>query len=235
MRVINYRNFSLRLHKNNWQKGKPNVCQFELTFGFGLHCKHCYSDCYNKARDKKTRCIFITYQPDIGSEDGLLLKKGNYYIYKCPLETRPQLMLINETFDKVKAYLLPKKDKGWVWSITDIIYDFLQVLLINYFALNKNGIFIHGIGLRDMNGKGLLFAGKSGAGKSTTARLWHKHSKVMVLNDDRIIVRKLKNSFFIYGSPWHGDFNDYLLSRIESAPLDKLFLFIILLIILQEL
>jgi MoaA/NifB/PqqE/SkfB family radical SAM enzyme len=27
---------------------RPNVCQFELTFGCGLHCGHCYSDCYNR-------------------------------------------------------------------------------------------------------------------------------------------------------------------------------------------
>ena len=45
----------------------------------------------------------------------------------------------------------------------------------------------------------------------------------MVLNDDRIIVRKVKDKFYIYGSPWHGDFSDYLNSRIECALLQKLF------------
>jgi hypothetical protein len=97
------------------------------------------------------------------------------------------------------------------------------VLLINYFAQRNAGIFTHAIGIRELDGKGLLFAGKSGSGKSTTARLWYKHSKAMVLNDDRIIIRKLKDKFFIYGSPWHGAFSDYLISRIESAPLEKLF------------
>ena len=107
--------------------------------------------------------------------------------------------------------------------VEDIIYDFLQVLLINYFALHKKEIFVHSIGVKDLDGKGLLFAGKSGAGKSTTAKLWHKYSKAMVLNDDRIIVRKLNGKFFIYGAPWHGEFSDYLYSKIESAPLEKLF------------
>ena len=45
----------------------------------------------------------------------------------------------------------------------------------------------------------------------------------MVLNDDRIIVRKNDGKFFIYGAPWHGEFGDYLASRIDSAPIDKLF------------
>jgi hypothetical protein len=167
--------------------------------------------------------IFTTYHPDGGFENWRLFKNESSYIYKSPLEDKKQLMFINKKFNRVTAYLLPKKDKGWVWNTNDIIYDFLQVFLINYFALRKIGIFVHSIGVKDKDGKGLLFAGKSGAGKSTTAKLWYKHSRAMVLNDDRIIARKIKNKFFIYGSPWHGTFSDYLNSRIESAPLEKLF------------
>ena len=147
-------------------------------------------------------------------------------------------MVVNEVFNKVNACLLPKsetdassekrrafikKHRGMVWNITDIIYDFLQVLLINYFAQRNLGIFTHAIGLRDVNGQGFLFAGKSGAGNSTMARLWHKHSKAMVLNDDRVIIRKINRDFFIYGSPLHGEFSDYLASRIESVKLTNLF------------
>ncbi len=183
-----------------------------------------------------TKPVFITYHFQDKSENWRLLKKGDTYIYKCPLEDKKQVMLVNKTFDRVKAYLLSKKNKphemadtpisrgkGKAWNTSDIIYDFLQVLLINYFALNNQGIFTHSIGVKDLDGKGLLFTGKSGAGKSTTARLWHKHSKAMVLNDDRIIVRKLNGKFFIYGSPWHGEFSDYLASRIESALLKRIF------------
>jgi hypothetical protein len=167
--------------------------------------------------------IFITYHFQDGKENWRLLKTGNSYIYKSPLKDKKQVMLVNETFDKVTAYLLPKKDKGKVWNISDIIYDFLQVLLINYFSQKNQGIFTHAVGIRDLGKKGLLFTGKSGCGKSTTARIWYKNSQAMVLNDDRIIVRKIKGKFFIYGCPWHGDFSDYLTSRIESARLTKLF------------
>lgn len=167
--------------------------------------------------------LFITYHFQDKSENWRLLKKADSYIYKSPLEDKKQLMLVNRDFDRVTAYLLPRKNKGKVWTVNDIIYDFLQVLLINYFAQRKEGIFTHSVGIKDLDGAGLLFAGKSGAGKSATARLWHKHSKAMVLNDDRIIVRKHNNKFFIHGSPWHGEFSDYLASRIESARLKKLF------------
>ncbi len=48
MKEIQYKTFSLRTHEKNWILNKTNVCQFELTFGCNLHCKHCYTDCYNK-------------------------------------------------------------------------------------------------------------------------------------------------------------------------------------------
>lgn len=48
MEEIQYKTFSLNTHKKNWQINNPNVCQFELTFKCGLHCKYCYTDCYNK-------------------------------------------------------------------------------------------------------------------------------------------------------------------------------------------
>lgn len=171
----------------------------------------------------KAEVLFITTHFQDGSENWRLLKKGVSYIYKCPLKDKTQLMLVNKNFNRVRAYLLPKIHKGKVWNSTDIIYDFLQVLLINYFAQRQEGIFVHSIGVKDLDGRGLLFAGKSGTGKSTTARLWHKHSKAIVLNDDRIIVRKRNNKYVMYGCPWHGEFSDYLASRIGSAPLEKFF------------
>jgi len=174
-------------------------------------------------RIDKVKQVFTTYHFQDGSENWRLLKKDNTYIYKSPLKDKKQVMLVNKRFDRITAYLLPKKQKGRVWRIDDIVYDFLHVLLINYLALHKKGIFVHSIGVKDLDGKGLLFAGKSGCGKTTTAKLWDKHSRAMVLNDDRIIVRQLNNKFFIYGVPWHGEFSDYLYSKIESAPLKKIF------------
>lgn len=172
---------------------------------------------------KRIKSIFITTHFQDGSENWRLLRRNGGFIYKSPVESKKVYATINRTFDRTTIYLLPKKEKGYVWNIADIIYDFLQVLLINYLAQRNDGIFTHAFGVRDLDRKGLLFAGKSGCGKSTTARFWHKHSKAMVLNDDRIIVRKFNGKFFIHGSPWHGEFSDYLASRIESAPLKKLF------------
>jgi hypothetical protein len=184
------------------------------------------------------KVVFVTYHFQDGSENWRLLQKGNTYYYKSPLKDKRQVMVVNKDFDRVTAYLLPKnmsgvfdeasckflkEHKGMTWQPSDLIYDFLQVLLINYFTKNRMGIFTHAIGVKDIGGRGLLFAGKSGAGKSTTARIWHKNTKAMVLNDDRIIVRKKDGQFRMYGSPWHGEFSDYLASRIDDAALKRLF------------
>jgi hypothetical protein len=179
---------------------------------------------------KGAKEIFASYNPDRREENWRLFKRGHHYVYKTPrskhsnmISGKSQVSLINENFNKVVVNLPPHYERGEVWNVQDIIYDFLQVLLINHFALHKKGIFLHSFGIKDINGKGLIFAGKTESGKTTMARIWHKFSKAMVLNDDRMIVRKINGKFFIFGSPWHGDFGDYLVSRIESAPLEKMF------------
>ncbi len=115
-----------------------------------------------------TKRIFITHHFYDGNENWRLCKKKDTYIYKSPLKNKKQVMLINRTFEKVNAYLLPQnrkpekvsreykkmppkgqKEKEFVWNVSDIIYDFLQVLLINYFALRNEGIFTHSVGIKD--------------------------------------------------------------------------------------
>ena len=178
---------------------------------------------------KKAKQVFITYHFQDGRENWSMFEKNGEYFYQSSLQGKEQFVRVNSAFDKAQVYLIPKKNilnpctKEYVWRLTDVIYDFLQVLLINYLAKNSKGIFTHAIGIKDVNAQGFLFAGKSGAGKSTTARLWYKHSRAMVLNDDRIIVCRDKHGFLIHGSPWHGEFRDYLESRIESAYLSKIF------------
>ena len=55
-------------------------------------------------------------------------------------------------------------------------------------------------------GKGFLFLGKSGTGKSTHARLWLQHiSDCELLNDDNPAIRiSEKGEILVYGTPWSG-------------------------------
>jgi hypothetical protein len=70
----------------------------------------------------------------------------------------------------------------------------------------KDGLLeVHGCGVRDRNGV-LLFAGQSGAGKSTTARLWnHFQPDRTILSDDRVLLDPRRNGpIRAWGTPWHG-------------------------------
>jgi hypothetical protein len=75
--------------------------------------------------------------------------------------------------------------------------------MLNHLAQGRGAI-IHSCGIAQ-NGKGMLFVGESGAGKNTLAKMWDREKGIEVLSDDRTIVRKRKNAFWIYGTPWHGE------------------------------
>jgi hypothetical protein len=65
----------------------------------------------------------------------------------------------------------------------------LDELLIMHRLTQEKAIELHGTGIVRPNGEANLFIGHSGAGKSTTTRLWTATEDVEVLSDDRIIVR----------------------------------------------
>jgi len=70
----------------------------------------------------------------------------------------------------------------------------LDELLIMHRLTQERAIELHSCGIVTADGKGNLFVGHSGAGKSTTTRLWTSLEDVEVLSDDRIIVRAEERS-----------------------------------------
>jgi hypothetical protein len=128
-------------------------------------------------------------------------------------------LLINKYLNRGKVYIIDSHNQ---WKITDIIYGFLQVLTIYYLCKYKKGLLFHASGV-ERDGEGYIFAGLSGAGKSTTSRIWNRFNKVRVFNDDRIIVRKHGSIFLMYPTPWHGDYCEYPLHYKDQAQVKKIF------------
>jgi hypothetical protein len=91
-----------------------------------------------------------------------------------------------------------------------------EVLMICLLA-QKRGIMIHACGIDD-NGRGYLFAGNSTHGKTTMAKLWKDQS--VILNDDRIVIRYKENHFWMYGTPWHGEYTGV---SPQGVPIEKIF------------
>ena len=81
------------------------------------------------------------------------------------------------------------------------------------------------------DGRGFMFLGKSGTGKSTHSRLWLKNIPgTHLLNDDNPIVRVVDGQARVYGSPWSGktpcyrneDYPVGAIVRINRAPYDAI-------------
>jgi hypothetical protein len=83
-------------------------------------------------------------------------------------------------------------------------YPLDELLLTNWLSLGR-GVEVHACAVVDHDGCGYLFAGHSGAGKTTMARQWLGGSGVSVLSDDRVVLRKIDDRIWMYGTPWHGD------------------------------
>ncbi len=82
-------------------------------------------------------------------------------------------------------------------------YPLDELLVVNLLAQGR-GVEVHACGVEDSDGRGYLFIGHSGAGKTTMARLW-PHTDITILSDDRIILRAIDGQIWMYGTPWHGE------------------------------
>jgi hypothetical protein len=80
----------------------------------------------------------------------------------------------------------------------------LDQILMTYLLSQSGGVLLHSAGVL-CNGRLWLLAGKSGAGKSTSAALLREVCGVELVSDDRIIVRKIDGWYVAYGTPWPGE------------------------------
>ncbi len=103
--------------------------------------------------------------------------------------------------------------------VNPLEYPLDELLLINFLASGK-GVEIHACGIIDQFGQGRLFVGQSGAGKTTIARLFEETEGVTVLSDDRIILREMGQTVWMYGTPWHGEAG---LASPARAPLSQVY------------
>ncbi len=96
----------------------------------------------------------------------------------------------------------------------------LDELLFQHRLAREGAVEVHGCGVV-WKGRALLFCGRSGAGKSTTARLWRRHARrTRLLSDDRVVLRPAGRAVRAHGTPWHGDGG---FASPASAPLGALF------------
>jgi hypothetical protein len=95
----------------------------------------------------------------------------------------------------------------------------LEDLLFRFLLADRGALIVHACGIA-WQGKGYLFVGASGVGKSTTARLW-KAAGASVLNDDRVVLEASCAGAFIHPTPWVGEYPEV---NGEAVPLAAIYL-----------
>jgi len=92
----------------------------------------------------------------------------------------------------------------------------LDELIFLHRLAREGGLLLHACGVV-REGHARLFTGRSGAGKTTLARLELARGGCEVLSDDRVVLWETSDgSFEVCGTPWHGDAP---LARAARAPL----------------
>jgi hypothetical protein len=107
---------------------------------------------------------------------------------------------VERDFSAGDLYLLAGSDP----TSAALGYPLDELLVTNILAHHGIGVDVHALGVDD-RGRGLLFVGVSGAGKSSAARLWAARRGVTILSDDRIVLRRQEGAIYAHGTPWHGD------------------------------
>jgi len=79
---------------------------------------------------------------------------------------------------------------------------FIDLLLWSHLLLDRGGLIIHAAAVQSKNSV-YLFPGPAGSGKSTWSRMISHLPDVMVLAEDKVVLRKNENIFMVFGTPWN--------------------------------
>ena len=125
-------------------------------------------------------------------------------------------LLATPDFSKAKLKLLENADLHFVIDTS--------CMLMYAFANAAHGILEMHASVIENQGKGYLFLGKSGTGKSTHSRLWLENVPgSRLLNDDNPIVRVQDDGMvWVYGSPWSGKTPCYINKGVPVGGIVKL-------------
>ena len=152
-------------------------------------------------------------------------EKGGWRFSVRPLPGRPVAAQMSCSDDFTQARLFPT-------GVDDAFAVNNTLMLLFAFASARHGLLEMHASVVMNAGKGYLFLGKSGTGKSTHSSLWLKHIPGSeLLNDDNPILRLMPDgSARVYGSPWSGKTPCYkaqdvpvgAVVRIRQAPFNKI-------------
>jgi len=124
------------------------------------------------------------------------------WVFECaPVQKMPTCVIVMATEDFSKAvFAVANNESIGTFGLNNAMMLMFAFRTAPYQTLEMHSsVIMHG-------GKGYMFLGKSGTGKSTHSSLWMKHIEdCLLLNDDNPIVRITDDGVArVFGSPWSG-------------------------------
>lgn len=162
--------------------------------------------------------------PYVEEVNGVPVKKNDEFwkVWKC--DDQLFITTTHPYSASGKRSLLKLSPGATIWDLsisyagkeTDPLEYPVDGLFLYYLTAKFNDIFIHASGV-SLNGKGFLFSGISGKGKTTISRLCDKAGG-KVIHDDRLIIRKRADGYVFYNTPVYAN------ETPASAKLEHIFL-----------
>ena len=183
-------------------------------------------------------CLSVATKEELSSQKGPLLYAARHWRLRwpgdafgfevfypptselyCRMEADAELSRLELSFGRRNLERLPREFREPSRERLWVPHPFEQIALIPALA-RRGGFLVHAAGAI-VGGKALVFAGHSGDGKTTLARLLAAEG-VELLSDERIAIRdRGDGTFDAYGTPWAGE-GEVVSTR--SAPLGGIFL-----------
>jgi hypothetical protein len=135
-------------------------------------------------------------------------------VHERPADRWSRMATVARDFSEGTLHARERSSSG-AWMPLRHPHD--QILIGNRLAYLGAGL-VHGCGVA-LGNRALLFCGRSGAGKTTIARLW-REAGARILNDDRMVVHGADGRAVASATPWHGQEGEI---HPETVPLAAIF------------
>ena len=160
---------------------------------------------------------------DIGHSRLMRTEDGYRIVLRYTEQGTDHLMRTDQRFTKAQAVI------DWNDPFAGAVLCSLLRIIFAQAVVYHRAVSIHA-SVVQLDGKGFLFMGKSGTGKSTHSALWmDRFEGCELLNDDNPILRLMPDGVMVYGSPWSGKTPCYKnhscplagMARLRQAPMNR--------------
>ena len=157
---------------------------------------------------------------------GYTFEGKTIYEYLMTREVRAGYFVMNEDYTEGEYYPCPR-----IGGRTTLFQVNTSLMIQYTFATAGLGTLLLHASVTRYQGRGNLFFGVSGTGKSTHSRLWHEFVPGSdLMNDDNPVIRFEGEECLVYGSPWSGKTLCYrnvvapvnALVRLEQFPQNRI-------------